>query len=65
MDTDDDELDNLSRFQYPKSRTEQKPRYQYVNSEKDLHLPLQKHKNIQPFYESPEEGMLSCVLFDY
>ncbi|XP_055374819.1 mitochondrial outer membrane protein SLC25A46 isoform X2 [Condylostylus longicornis] len=31
------------------------PNYRYVSSERDLSLPLQKHKNIQQYYESPED----------
>lgn len=29
--------------------------YKYIQSANDLRLPLQKHPNIQPMYESPEE----------
>lgn len=56
----DDELDQIEtmqRFAYPEiGRYEPEPRYQYVNSARDFTLPLQKHRNVQPIYESPEEG---------
>ena len=31
--------------------------YRYVNSERDLSLPLQKQKYSQQLYESPEDGL--------
>lgn len=46
----DDEVDDVPRQQHQPQQ-----RYQYVNSERDLVLPLQKHKNVQPLYESPDE----------
>lgn len=49
----DDEVDEIPRFNYLEQQQQQ--RYQYVNSERDLVLPLQKHKNVQPLYESPDE----------
>lgn len=55
----DDEVDESPRFNYSEphqqSQQHQQQRYQYVNSERDLVLPLQKHKNVQPSYESPDE----------
>lgn len=52
----DDEVDEIpnNRFNYLEQQKQQQ-RYQYVNSERDLVLPLQKHKNVQPLYESPDE----------
>ncbi|KAG4077046.1 hypothetical protein HA402_016033 [Bradysia odoriphaga] len=50
----DDEVDEIPRFNYLEQQQQQQ-RYQYVNSERDLVLPLQKHKNVQPLYESPDE----------
>lgn len=72
---DDDEVDNFSdqRYDYEDYRQplhrdhskrypqHQQHKYQYVNSERDLTLPLQKHKNIQPMYESPEEGIIRSI----
>ena len=37
--------------------------YQYVNSERDFTLPLQKHKNFQTPYESPDDGDYKNSLF--
>lgn len=51
----DDEVDEIPRFNYLEQQQQQQQRYQYVNSERDLVLPLQKHKNVQPLYESPDE----------
>lgn len=48
-----DEVDDIPRFNYVEQQQQQ--RYKYVNSERDLVLPLQKHKNVQPLYESPDE----------
>lgn len=33
--------------------------YKYVNSARDFTLPLQKHRNVQPIYESPEDEDVS------
>lgn len=54
---DDDQLDEIAHFRYHPFKDEQHSdtNYRYVNSERDLTLPLQKHKNIQPIYESPED----------
>lgn len=47
----------LHQHQYQQEHQQQPPpHYQYVNSERDFTLPLQKHRNVQPIYESPEEG---------
>lgn len=34
-------------------------RYKYVNSARDFTLPLQKHPNVQPLYESPDDEEVS------
>lgn len=54
-DEDEDQIEAIARFQYTDMRAQQ-PKYDYVNSDRDFTLPLQKHKNNQPLYESPEEG---------
>lgn len=51
---DEDELDNARFVSAYKSTLDDAP-YQFINSERDLTLPLQKHKNVQPLYESPED----------
>lgn len=43
--------------QQPASSSAQQHQYHYVNSERDFTLPLQKHKNVQSPYESPEEEL--------
>lgn len=35
------------------------PNYKYVNSTRDLTLPLQKHRNDQKLYESPDDEEVS------
>lgn len=52
---DEDELDNARFLSAYKSTLDDAP-YQFINSERDLTLPLQKHKNVQPLYESPDDG---------
>ncbi|KAJ6636643.1 Mitochondrial outer membrane protein SLC25A46 [Pseudolycoriella hygida] len=53
---DDEDAAEIPRFNYLEQQQQDKhQRYQYVNSERDLVLPLQKHKNVQPLYESPDE----------
>ncbi|XP_037916740.1 solute carrier family 25 member 46 [Hermetia illucens] len=56
---DDDQLDEISaRYAYESINPHgTEPNYRYVNSERDLTLPLQKHRNIQSFYESPEDDI--------
>uniref|UniRef100_A0A182IXA1 Uncharacterized protein n=1 Tax=Anopheles atroparvus TaxID=41427 RepID=A0A182IXA1_ANOAO len=53
LEDEADELDNaryLSAFKSLDNAT-----YNFINSERDLTLPLQKHKIVQPVYESPED----------
>lgn len=64
----EDEDDDLEPYPgiYPnfsrgKAATSQ-PNYYYVNSERDFTLPLQKHRNIQTPYESPDEGYFRLYL---
>lgn len=45
-----------SEYGYGEGMRGRPHKYQYVNSERDFTLPLQTHKNVQPPYESPEEG---------
>lgn len=52
-DEDLDEVDNLGASGGPQQR------YKYVNSARDFTLPLQKHPNKQPLYESPDEEEIS------
>ncbi|ETN65075.1 hypothetical protein AND_003165 [Anopheles darlingi] len=52
---DEDELDNARFISTTYKSTLDEPPYQFVNSDRDLTLPLQKHKNVQPLYESPED----------
>lgn len=59
---DDDLGGSMSRKEF---RENWRPQYQYVNSERDFTLPLQKHQNVQPMYESPEEGESSLNLVYY
>lgn len=57
-DEDEEDVDDLPRFRHGyKPSTRPGHQYQYVNSERDFTLPLQKHQNVQPMYESPEEGI--------
>lgn len=49
----DDEVDEIPRFNYLEPN--QQERFQYINSERNLVLPLHKHKNVPAFYESPDE----------
>ncbi|KFB35218.1 AGAP002704-PA-like protein [Anopheles sinensis] len=51
---EEDELDNARFLSAYKSTLDDTP-YHFINSERDLTLPLQKHKNVQPLYESPED----------
>lgn len=53
---DDDQMQSFGRFQY-QNAAESEPHYQYVNSERDFTLPLLKHKNAEPIYESPDEDI--------
>lgn len=56
LEDEEDQLDNIPRF-HPTFKSPLEPQhYQFINSERDLTLPLTKHKNVQPIYESPEEG---------
>lgn len=48
---------NYPSFNEPDSSTP--INYKYVKSARDLQLPLQKHPNAQPAYESPEDDELS------
>lgn len=52
-DEDLDEVDNLGAGGGPQHR------YKYVNSARDFTLPLQKHPNVQPMYESPVDEEIS------
>lgn len=56
LEDDEDQLDNIPRFQPTFKSPHEATHYQFINSERDLTLPLQKHKNVQPLYESPDDG---------
>ncbi|XP_019532938.1 mitochondrial outer membrane protein SLC25A46 [Aedes albopictus] len=55
LEDDEDQLDNIPRFQPTFKSPHEATHYQFINSERDLTLPLQKHKNVQPLYESPDD----------
>lgn len=44
---------------YDSAKATSLPNYKYVNSARDLTLPLQKHRNDQGFYESPDDEEVS------
>lgn len=55
LNENDDRFNDLDDFDYAEFN-EPKANYQYVNSHRDITLPLQKHSNVQPVYDSPETG---------
>lgn len=57
LEDEEDQLDNIPRFHPTFRSPHEATHYQLINSERDLTLPLQKHKNVQPIYESPDEDI--------